>query len=764
MYKLNCMSSQPNNASKSTVSNGSTPLARSSSSTQNSGSHIFPILEGLAKTHAMSPDMIGPNGDGCHSTLGYQPEMLKQLASNTLELKYCLVGNDPETINRIVESHWNRVVNGLRSLNASDRHDQITLLFKLAFFCRAIRCQGGRSRVQFYAMFKKLRTEFPSEALSLVSLIPHYGCFQDIDQLVTDFNLIGDKEMSRSLLGVYVDFLTEDLSRLLGSSLTMMSLGDIHTKIDTLNKELKKMTTSELSHFVGSLPTGQFSLAAKWLKREGKKNSSHRDDLICLMFPTINRTMLKSMEYGRMVLRKCTTALSQCLNVVEQYMTEVIPTRSWGKINFKNVPSVATTKYRLAFANKTKEGLERSEREDRRMCAQNILTAVMDGKINGAQSDLKVLADLIWSQVDSDLSMSDDEIALVNCQWTKMVEFVNQLIEETLERDRLLRQEAIDAGDTVPAPIRDPRAVIPVVDVSGSMSGANVMQYAIAMGIVCGTISSIPGKLITFSEKPEVFSFDPKADIFDIFRKIKGCKWGYNTNLDATYKLLLGEMTAARDSGKSISTDFSTLIVTDGGFDHMVCYEPQLNQRDRNSYSSFQQRQEVAFTQAGFGVPLIVYWNLACRNAGFPAQSSTVGVKLVAGFSQTVMVEVMTGDYSTTIDETTGAVKVAVTPLDSFMKTMSHNSFDPIRDALDAFWKIPKTPVYAKIYPEDVTPVQTADKKTTDKKHDMENKSYDEIIFDLEQKIEVATNRKEDELKICKIEKLTAQLLELEDI
>ena len=744
------MSSQLNNASNSTVSNGSTPLTRSSSSTQNSGSHIFPILEGLAKTHAMSPDMIGPNGDGCHSTLGDQPKMLEQLASNTLELKYCLVGNDPETINRIVELHWHRVVDTLRSLNESDRHDHITLLFKLAFFCRAIRCQGGRSRVQFYAMFKKLRTEFPSEALSLVSLIPHYGCFQDIDQLVTDFNLIGDKEMSRSLLGVYVDFLTEDLSRLLGSSLTMISLGDIHTKIDTLNKGLKKMTTSELSHIVGRLPTGQFSLAAKWLKREGKKNSSHRDDLICLMFPTINRTIPKSMEYGRMVLRKCTTALTQCLNVVEQYMTEVIPTRSWGHINFKNVPSVATTKYRLAFANETKEGQERSEREDRRMCAQNILTAVMDGKINGAQSDLKVLADLIWSHLDSHIKMSDKMIALVNCQWTKMVEFVNQLIEETLEKDRLLRQDAIDAGDTVPAPIRDPRAVIPVVDVSGSMSGANVMQYAIAMGIVCGTISSIPGKLITFSEKPEVFSFDPKADIFGIFRKIKGCNWGYNTNLDATYKLLLGEMTAARDSGKSISTDFSLLIVTDGGFDHMVCYEPQRDRMIHGSYSSFQQRQEVAFTQAGFGVPLIVYWNLACRNAGFPAQSSTVGVKLVAGFSQTVMVEVMTGDYSTTIDETTGAVKVAVTPLDSFMKTMNHESFDHVRNTLVELWIRQKGHVHAPIHPEEVS--------------GMKSQSYDEIIADLEQKIEVVTIQKDNEQKARRIEELITQLSALESI
>lgn len=747
------MSSQNNNARKNTGSIGSTV---------NSGSHIFPILEGLAQKQSMSGDMIGENGDLCHSTLGYQPELLKQLAAKTLEVKQQLVGNDPLYIKNIVNSNWHTLVDQIKSLNTVDQHTHITLLFKLAFFTRAIRCQGGRSRVQFYALFKKLYATFPNETLHILPLIPHYGCFQDIDQLVTDYKLVGDNVIVNALLCIYRDALMKDFTRILGDSPSKISIGDIHTKIQAINTDLKKMNQTELSQFVGSLPKGQFSLAAKWLKREGKKNSSHRDSIVCLMFPTINRNNPRSLEYGRMVLRKCTTAISQCLKIVEQYMTEVIPARSWAEIDFKNVPSTATTKYRKAFANQTKNGDERSEREDRRKCAQNILSAVIDGKINGAQSDLKLLADLIWSQLDQ--KINSEERTLINCQWTKMVEFVNQLIEDTLEKDRFIRQEAIDAGDTVPTPINDPRAVIPVVDVSGSMSGANVMQYAIAMGIICATISSIPGKLITFSETPEVFSFDPKADIFDVFQEIKKCKWGYNTNLDATYKLLLDEMTSARDSGHDISTDFSALILTDGGFDHMVCYDTDLYDRRKFRHDTFQQRQEIAYTKAGFGVPLIVYWNMACRNVGFPAQSSTVGVKLVAGFSQTVMVEVMTGDYSTTIDKITGASKMSVTPLDSFLKTIGHDSFDPIRDALDAFWRIPKTPAYAKIYPEDVTSEQTADEKTTDKKHDMENKSYDEIIFDLEQKIEVATNRKEDELKICKIKKLTAQLLELEGV
>jgi hypothetical protein len=374
--------------------------------------------------------------------------------------------------------------------------------------------------------------------------------------------------------------------------------------------------------------------------------------------------------------------------------------RGWADIDPKNVPSGATTKYRLAFGNETKSGSTRSTDPSRVACADNFLKSILEGKVNGAQCDLKKLSDLIWQKMGGEYGtssqMSTMERQLINAQWKKMVAFVNDLIVEALDKNRQEREEAIKAGHEVPELMSDPRAVMPVVDVSGSMSSAGVMHYAIAMGIVCASLSTIRGKLITFSENPEVFSFNPDADIFDIFRQIKRCKWGMSTNLDATYKLLLREMKSARSRGEKISTDYRLMIVTDGQFNSMVSFGGQPS-TDRYGYSrvalgdlsgfdTFQKRQETAFTSAGFGVPLVIYWNMANRSVGFPVQSNTVGVKLVAGFSQTVMVEVMTGDYSMVVDEETGAVKVGVSPLESFLKTMNDESFDPIAHALEAYW------------------------------------------------------------------------------
>ena len=130
------------------------------------------------------------------------------------------------------------------------------------------------------------------------------------------------------------------------------------------------------------------------MKREGKKNSRHRDDLVFLMFPKINKSNSKSVTYGRQLLRYIGATLSQCVRVVEQNMTEGIE-RSWSDIQLKHVPSKATSNYRKAFINEDKLGNERFDSADRRLCAQNTLKSIMEGKLNGAQSDLKALADLI---------------------------------------------------------------------------------------------------------------------------------------------------------------------------------------------------------------------------------------------------------------------------------------------------------------------------------------------------------------------------------
>jgi hypothetical protein len=722
----------------------STPSGVSSSTPSQGGSCLNVLMGKKAASQAMEPDMLGENGDPCHSDLGYYSSLHEQLISDTLGLKQQLVGNEESMITQIVDASWPKVVYGLNSMSKVDRQTQIILLFKLCFFARAIRCQGGRSRVQFYVLFNKLYTEFPEETLAVTKLIPHYGCFQDVDFLITKFEK--DMSMYQTLLQVYRDAITCDLERLLGVPFVSLTLNDLLEKVKTLNAQLKKMNNTELLKFVCNLPEGQFSLAGKWVKREGKKNSQHRDDLIRLLFGYPKSSSKKTMDFGRMLLRNIATVLSQCLNVVEHNMTEAT-SRGWADIQMKNVPSKATTNYSKALNNLTKSGCERSQREDRRQCAQNVLKQIMEGKLNGAQQDMQKLADLIWSKLN-DMRIAEVEKTLINAQWKKMVEFVNQLITDTIEKDQKLRDDAISNGDVPPEPIRDPRAVMPVVDVSGSMSSAGVMHYAIAIGIIAATISSIPGKLITFSENPEVFSFDPQADIFDVFRLVKQCSWGMSTNLDSTYRLLLNEMVTAKNAGHQISTDFSLMIVTDGQFNSMVNLSSRGERRDYHtrssnldSFDSFQVRQEKAFTDAGFGVPLVVYWNMALSKPGFPVQSSTTGVKLVAGFSQTVMVEVMTGDYKTTIDEATGAVKVSVTPLESFIKTMNHDSLDLVQKTLIDFWNHKFDSPSIHLMP----PAPPA------------SDEEDEIIRDLEEKIQLAKKKKILELQ-SKLEQLESSV------
>jgi hypothetical protein len=50
------------------------------------------------------------------------------------------------------------------------------------------------------------------------------------------------------------------------------------------------------------------------------------------------------------------------------------------------------------------------------------------------------------------------------------------------------------------------------------MVQAHVMHIAIGLGILAATLSNIPGCLISFSDKPELFSLDLEADIFDQFK------------------------------------------------------------------------------------------------------------------------------------------------------------------------------------------------------------------------------------------------------
>ena len=120
------------------------------------------------------------------------------------------------------------------------------------------------------------------------------------------------------------------------------------------------------------------------------------------------------------------------------------------------------------------------------------------------------------------------------------------------------------------------------------------------------------------------------------------------------------------------------------------------------------------------------------------------------------MVEFMTGDYQTVVDEKTGAVKVKLNPLESFMKTINDDSLQMVEDTLVSFWNST-----TKVQPDVTSEVE----KVVPPPPPSEDE--DAIIRDLEEKIKLAQSaieqRKQTE-KQKKISELQAQLHELQNM
>ena len=150
------------------------------------------------------------------------------------------------------------------------------------------------------------------------------------------------------------------------------------------------------------------------------------------------------------------------------------------------------------------------------------------------RSDLSKLSEIIYSYAHYFDGVSHGERSLINQQWNDMVKSVKEMI------DTMVKEHENDLE------FIDPRNVIPIIDTSGSMQGANVQATAIGLGILAATLSNLSGCLISFSEEPQIFRLDPTHDVFDKFKTIISGPTGLSTNIDATYRLLLELMKIGR--------------------------------------------------------------------------------------------------------------------------------------------------------------------------------------------------------------------------
>jgi hypothetical protein len=290
-------------------------------------------------------------------------------------------------------------------------------------------------------------------------------------------------------------------------------------------------------------------------------------------------------------------SLVEMTKVVEQQMCA----KEWDEINFSHVPSVAHARYKKAFGRNTPKYAE-------------YVTSLVKGdnpevKVNaGAVYPYDVLKGAIspYNRVQFDKTGLD----LMTKQWEALENFI---------------------GDA---------SVLPLVDVSGSMTipvgghgsktQLNCLEVAVSLGLYCADKNKGKFKdtFLTFSEHPELMHL--KGNIVQKIEQMNSSDWGMNTDLVSAMNLIL--MTAVKGNVPQEEMPGMLLIMSDMQFDRCASFD-----------DSAMETIKRKFTQNGYEVPAIVFWNINSKD-NVPAKSNQSKVAMVSGFSPAIMKSVLSAD------------------------------------------------------------------------------------------------------------------------
>ena len=267
-------------------------------------------------------------------------------------------------------------------------------------------------------------------------------------------------------------------------------------------------------------------------------------------------------------------------------MTKVVETQmcanEWDKINYGQVPSVAMNQYRNTFLTHD------------RVRYVDYIADVKAGK-------QKINASVLFPhQLYQAINKGEDADA-VEAQWDNLPDYM----ADTTER------------------------IIPVCDVSGSMEGLP-MDVSISLGIYISERNKgiFKDAFLTFSERPEMNYLT--GSLSQRMRQLSNADWGMSTNLQATFDLILNS--AVRESLPESEMPTKLLIISDMEF----------NEADRHQTNLDSIRQK--YSNAGYKMPEIVFWNVNGRMGNVPASVNDSGIGLVSGFSPSILKSILKGE------------------------------------------------------------------------------------------------------------------------
>lgn len=324
-----------------------------------------------------------------------------------------------------------------------------------------------------------------------------------------------------------------------------------------------------LREIIIALASGN-GLCAKWMPRQGKIANKIRNFAKSELGV---KDMFTPRDYRKLLVN--------LTKVVETQMCN----KEWGNINYSHVPSMANVKYNKAFL--------RNDETRRR----EFLGAAVKGEV----------------KINSSVAYPDDVLYKtgVRGDWQTATAMWNQL-PNYLE------------GSNV--------KFLPICDVSGSMYGRPI-EISISLGMYLSerNESIFKDAFITFSRNPQLQYLT--GDLQSRFNQLRAADWGANTNLEATYRLILD--TAVKNKISQAEMPTHLLIISDMEFDVAT-----------RSNDSLYKTAKKLYEVAGYELPNIVFWNVNSRQDNVPVRFNKDGVGLVSGASPAVLQAVLSGNIN----------------------------------------------------------------------------------------------------------------------
>ncbi|OQS01783.1 hypothetical protein THRCLA_21624 [Thraustotheca clavata] len=113
----------------------------------------------------------------------------------------------------------------------------------------------------------------------------------------------------------------------------------------------------------------------------------------------------------------------------------------------------------------------------------------------------------------------------------------------------------------------------------------------------------------------------------------------------------------------------------------IVVSDMQFNQADNNFETNYQVLQRE-FTEAGYEVPQLIFWNVNGSTTDYPTLSSEANVSLISGYSSSVMKAALAGTSVTPDRKSVMKAALAgtsVTPLQTMLYAILDERYDLIK-------------------------------------------------------------------------------------